>query len=192
MSRKARADRAQIIAIATELADLHGIEGVTLAEIASRLAVRIPSLYNHVAGLDDVRRGIVLLGLAHFTDALRAAVIGRSGDDAIRSLAHAYRAFARAHPGWYGAVEAAPRYANAAVEAAGVPPVQIAVAVLAAYGLQADDALHAVRALRSVVHGFVSLEQHQGFGLALDLDESYARLIEIFIRGLHSAEYRTE
>ena len=47
-----------------------------------------------------------------------------------------------------------------------------------------EDGLHAVRGLRSVVHGFASLEVAGGFGLPLDLDESFRRLVEMFIGGL--------
>jgi hypothetical protein len=42
-----------------------------------------------------------------------------------------------------------------------------------------------VRAFRSIAHGFVSLEAAGGFGLSLDTDESYCRLISVFLRGLH-------
>ena len=36
--------------------------------------------------------------------------------------------------------------------------------VLASYGLRGDDALHAVRGLRSVIHGFATLETREGLG----------------------------
>jgi hypothetical protein len=36
--------------------------------------------------------------------------------------------------------------------------------VLASYGLRGDDALHAVRGLRSVIHGFATLEAREGLG----------------------------
>jgi hypothetical protein len=63
--------------------------------------------------------------------------------------------------------------------------VDIAVVVLAGYGLQGNDALHATRGLRSLLHGFVALEAAGGFGLPLDRDESFARLVQVFIAGLH-------
>jgi AcrR family transcriptional regulator len=185
VARRGRADRAQIMQIAAELADRAGFAALNLPEIAAALAVRVPSLYNHVAGLDDIRRGVVLLSLERLAAALREAAIGRSGDAAIRALAHAYRAFAHAHPGWYAASQAFSQFPDAAIAAAGDASVAVAVTVLAAYDLHADAALHAVRALRSMVHGFVDLELHGGFGLALDLDESYQRLVETFIGGLH-------
>jgi AcrR family transcriptional regulator len=184
VARRGRADRAQIIQIAADLADRVGFDALNLPEIAAALDVRVPSLYNHVAGLDDIRRGVTLLALDRLAATLREAAIGRSGADAIRALAHAYRHFARAHPGWYAATQASGRYQDPEAVAAGNGSVSVAVAVLAAYHLHADDALHAVRALRSLLHGFVDLELHHGFGMALDLDESYQRLVETFIAGL--------
>ncbi len=57
-------------------------------------------------------------------------------------------------------------------------------AVLEAYDLRDEAALHAIRGLRSLLHGFVSLELAGGFGLPLDIDESFVRLVRIFIGGL--------
>ncbi len=57
-------------------------------------------------------------------------------------------------------------------------------AVLESYGLRGDEATHAIRGLRSLLHGFVSLEAAGGFGLPLDLDESFTRLVRVFAAGL--------
>jgi AcrR family transcriptional regulator len=46
-----------------------------------------------------------------------------------------------------------------------------------AAGAPDTDALHAIRALRAMLHGFVALEAAGGFGLPLDLDESYRRMV---------------
>ena len=40
--------------------------------------------------------------------------------------------------------------------------------------------VHAIRGLRALMHGFVSLEAAGGFAMPLDLDESYHRLVEGF------------
>ena len=55
------------------------------------------------------------------------------------------------------------------------------------FGLKEQDALHAVRGLRSVIHGFAALEVAGGFGLPLDCDESFQRLLQIYIRGLQES-----
>ena len=57
-------------------------------------------------------------------------------------------------------------------------------AVLGAWDLRDDDAVHAVRALRSALHGFVSLEAGGGFGLDVDVDESFRRLVDALAAGL--------
>jgi hypothetical protein len=40
-----------------------------------------------------------------------------------------------------------------------------------------DDAIDAIRALRSTLHGFVALESGGGFGLNVDIDRSFERLV---------------
>jgi hypothetical protein len=62
--------------------------------------------------------------------------------------------------------------------------VEIGLAVVGSFGMHGEDGLHAVRGLRSLVHGFASLEIAGGFGLPLDCDESFRRLVEILILGL--------
>jgi hypothetical protein len=56
--------------------------------------------------------------------------------------------------------------------------------VLAGYGLEGQEALHATRAIRSALHGFALLEAEQGFGMPLDVDESFAALVAVLDRGL--------
>ena len=51
-----------------------------------------------------------------------------------------------------------------------------------------DEAIHALRALRSVVHGFATLEAAGGFGIPLNLDESFRRLVELLIRGMEGTQ----
>jgi AcrR family transcriptional regulator len=175
---------AAVVGAAADLADAHGLDAVTLAAVAGAVGVRTPSLYNHVGGLDDVRRGVALTALRELGDALRDAAVGRAADDALVAFARAYRAYARAHPGRYAAVQRAPAADDAELAAAGARAVDALLAVLAGYGLAADDAIHAARAVRSALHGFVALEAGGGFGMPIDLDESFDRMVAALARGL--------
>jgi hypothetical protein len=58
------------------------------------------------------------------------------------------------------------------------------LAVLAGYGVKGEDALHATRGLRAIIHGFVSLDMAGGFRLKRDLDQSFDRLLAAFARDL--------
>jgi AcrR family transcriptional regulator len=73
-------------------------------------------------------------------------------------------------------------------EAAERETFEAVLAVLASYGLRGEDALHAARGLRSVVHGFATLEVSGGFGISLDPDESFDRLLRAFVAGLRHRE----
>lgn len=177
-------DRAAVIQAAADLADESGMDGVTLGSLAARLGVQPPSLYNHVAGLPGLRRALALAGLQELARRLERAAVGKAGDDALLAIAHAYRAFAHTHPGVYAATLRAPDPADAELAIAAAEVVDIVLAVLAGYRLEGDDALHATRGLRSLLHGFAALEAVGGFGLPLSLDESFSRLLQVFIVGL--------
>jgi AcrR family transcriptional regulator len=176
-----------VVAAAAALADREGLEGVTLARLAAELGVRPPSLYAHVAGVDDLRRRLALRGARELTAALQAAAAGRARGEALAAVADAYRAYAHAHPGTYLATQRAPDPQDAELVAVAAELLDVILAVLRGYALEQDDAVHAVRIVRAALHGFVALEAGQGFRLALDRDESYARLVAVLDQGLGAA-----
>lgn len=172
---------------AVAIADREGLDAVTLARVADSLGVRAPSLYHHVAGHDGLLRAIALRSLGELTAALQAAALGRAGREALSATANAYRDYAHAHPGAYAATMYAGAPGDAEHAQAGEAAVQILAAVLRAWHLEDEEMLHAVRVIRSALHGFVSLEAGGGFALPLDLDLSFARLIETLAAGLPPA-----
>ena len=176
-----------VVGAAAELADAEGLDALTLARLAGAVGVRTPSLYNHVGSLDDVRRRIALLAVRELGDALRDAAVGRARDDALVALAHAYRAYARAHPGRYAATLRAPAAGDEELGAAAGRAVEVLLAVFVGYGIEGEDAIHAARAVRSALHGFVALETGGGFGLPVELDESFDRMVAALARGLGEA-----
>jgi AcrR family transcriptional regulator len=184
VATKARLDRGAVVRAAADLVDADGLENLTLAALAARLGIRTPSLYNHVTGLAGLRRDLALLAVCDLHERLARAAIGRAGDAAIIACADAYRAFAHEHPGRYAASLRAPAPDDGEFQAEAAAVVEIIVAVLAFYGLHGDDAVHAVRGFRSILHGFVALEAAGGFELPLDRDESYRRLVRVYIDGL--------
>ena len=102
-------DEAAVVYAAADLIDTEGMEALALARLAERLGVRPPSLYNHVASLEALRRGLALLGRRELTAHLaRARRLARSGADGILALALAYRRFAGQRPGLHAAAQRAP------------------------------------------------------------------------------------
>jgi hypothetical protein len=62
--------------------------------------------------------------------------------------------------------------------------VDVGRAILAPYNLSEEDTIHAIRGLRSIVHGFILLEEASGFRMPVDPDASFHWLITLFIAGL--------
>jgi AcrR family transcriptional regulator len=195
---RAGLDPEAVVVAAAAIADADGLEAVTLARLAGELGVRTPSLYSHVGGLDDLRRRLAARGARELADAMQEAAAGRAAGDALHAVAAAYREYARAHPGSYAAAQQA-ALLRAGGERAGRPArggdgaeagaraVRVVTAILAGYGLEGDDAIHATRAVRAALHGFAALEGGGGFGIALAVDETFERLVDLLDRGLQGA-----
>ncbi len=162
-------------------------EPLTLAALADRLGVRTPSLYNHIDGQDGLHRELTLYGSRELLDRITRAAVGVSGPEALIAVANAYRAFARQHPGVYAYTLRAPSPGDAEHVAAGEDAVGVLAAIFELMGLEPEEAIHAIRGFRSLIHGFVDLEMNGGFALPLDLDESYRRAVESYLTGIDAA-----
>jgi AcrR family transcriptional regulator len=189
MARRAGLDRNIVVGAAVEILNSAGSDALTINCLARKLDVQPPSLYNHIDGMPGLYRELALRNAHQLGERLGSAAIGRSGADAVESIAQAYRNYIKEQPGVYSTVLRASR--NQEIEdpelrEAEDRVVRIVLAVIASFGLEGEDALHAVRGLRSVVHGFASLEIAGGFGLPLNLDESFRRLIHMLIQGMQS------
>ncbi len=167
----------RVVEEAERLADDVGLGQLTLAALAQRLGVRQPSLYKHIESMAGLQRSISIRAKVELGKVLARAAVGRSGGDAIHSMSRAYRTWALLHPGRYEAAQFAPTRGDVEDEAASAAVVQICADVLAAYELEGDDAIDAIRAFRSALHGFVALESSGGFGLSVDIDRSFERLV---------------
>lgn len=177
---RAGLSRAVVVAEAARVADEVGLERLTLAAVAGRLGVRLPSLYKHIAGLEALQVHLAAAAGRELAAELSAATVGRSKGDALLAMAHAYRAFALRRPGAYAATLRAPEDGDEEHQAAAMAVLQVVLSVLAGFGLEGEDAIDAVRGLRALLHGFVAIEAAGGFKLPQDLDRSYRRLVQTY------------
>jgi AcrR family transcriptional regulator len=180
---RAGLDSAAVVDAAAAMADRDGLRALTLARLAAELGVRSPSLYAHVDGLEDLRARLAARGARELAGTLQLAAAGRAGSDALQAVSAAYRTYAHAHPGTYAALQRTD-LDDPETTAAGELVLVVMLAVLRGYGLDGDNAVHGVRIIRAALHGFVALEAERGFGIPLDLDDSFERLVATLHRGL--------
>ncbi len=188
MPKRRRLNRDRVISRAVALADEAGeVSAVSLADLARALDIRPPSLYNHIDNVEDLRQAMALFGVQQLTGALREAAAGLVGREALAAMAQAYRRFAQAHPGLYPLTIRAPDPEDEELSARAQELLQMLLLVMASIGLQGDEALHAIRGLRAILHGFVSLEASEGYKMPLDREESFRRLVTAYLEGIAGA-----
>ena len=171
------------------LADEIGFAQLSMGLLAERLGVKTPSLYNHVDNLADLIHRIAVLAATEHGDAQRDAIQGRAGSDALIVAAQAMRAYVKEHPGRYAA-------GNAVQPAGPDDPLTTAItrllgslsAVLRGYQLDPAQEIHALRMLRSMLHGFATLEVEGGFRFDTDVDDSFTWMVDLIDHGLQSAQ----
>ena len=187
MSPRANLTKDAVVQAAAELINVEGLEALSLGRLAKDLGIRTPSLYNHVDGLPGLMRELSILNARNLAEHLNEAAIGQSGPDAVRAIMGAMRAYIKEYPGLYlSTVRASGTQpeANPELEQEETRSIRVGMAVMDSFGLEGEETIHALRGLRSLVHGFATLEISGGFGMSLNLDESFSRLVDLFIAGL--------
>lgn len=184
MARKLGISHDQVVDTAALIADRDGLPAVSLSGVASAIGVRTPSLYSHVDGLDGLRRELARRAGRLLATRLRAAADEHPRDPAaaLRAIGHAYRSFARQHPGQYAALLPAPRPdVDPDGAAAAAASIGVIAPLLTELGIAPELHIDLIRVLRAMLHGFVDLENGSGFGLADPIDPSFERALDAIV-----------
>jgi AcrR family transcriptional regulator len=173
-----------VIAAAADIADLSGWDQVTLGNVAAQLGIKTPSLYNHVGGLPDLRQKLSLHAIRLLRDGLNDAAIGQSGKQALIEVGKAYVGFVRVHPGLYEAINRVTELKPPGFDQKAEQILALFFRLMQPLGLPEAETVHAIRGLRSMVHGFASLEAMGGFQMPENIMESITKAITYYIDGL--------
>ena len=183
-SRTTKLSRDAIVNAALTFLDREGWDALTINTLATQLGTKGPSLYNHVDSLEDLRRTVRMRVVGDIIGMLNTVGDGRTRDDAVVSMASAYRSYAHHHPGRYSAFTRMPlggddpEYTEATRAAAG--PV---IAVLGSYGLDGESAFYAALEFWSAMHGFVLLEM-TGVMNGIDTDAVFTDMVVRLAAGM--------
>jgi AcrR family transcriptional regulator len=184
---RSRLTPASVTEAGAALVDEIGFDRLSMGLLAERLGVKTPSLYKHVTSQADLAHRIAVLAAAELSDAIRDATQGRAGREALIAGAQAMRAYVKEHPGRYAA-------GNAARPAGPGDPLIPAIdrmlaswaAMLRGYRLDPSQEIHALRMLRSILHGFATLEVAGGFQIDTDVDDSFTWITSFIDHGLQA------
>ncbi|AFM11682.1 TetR/AcrR family transcriptional regulator [Turneriella parva] len=173
---RANLNREKVYAAAAWLANKRGFAALSLKDIAAHLNVKPPSLFKHVRDLGEIKDALAVSGMSKLSAAIASAA-EESASNRLEHILFAYRDFAKEFPGEYDAFQETHVKRSAKVYKAAEQMLAVFASALSER-LTADEKVHALRFMRSAVHGFVMLEKHGGFGLAQNVDESFRIIVQ--------------
>jgi AcrR family transcriptional regulator len=178
-----------IIDTALTLVDRGGPQACSMRELAEALDVKAASLYNHIAGMDDLMGQVGLRAVELRTAAQLEAIEGKTRLEALLALAETYHAFAIAHPHLDRTIMGLQRYLSPVLPQAGKRTMEPILQVLDSYALSDEQKVHWQRMLRATMHGFCFHEHIGGFSHSdLPASDSYHLAIRCIHQGLTQAE----
>lgn len=170
-----------IIEAAAEIISEKGFDKFSLRELADKLGVKAASLYNHINNLSELTSNIGQLTLKKMSEQLYEGLEGKSPKDMIYHIAVSYRKFAKENPELYKTIIKIPTTGNLELIEEGQNIVHKIYPILKSYGLSEKEIIHFSRAIRSSMHGFITLEEAGFFSNEIDIDESYSKMIQSVI-----------
>lgn len=178
-------NRQALVCAAAELIAQRGMRDFSMRELAQHMNVKTASLYNHVESMEALLSDVARWVIGKLVDEMRTAVAGKTGAQAVRSLAQAYMHFGKHNYEWYKLIISLPLLGDAALAECPKPMVDVIMDVLHSFGLTEEMCMHQQRILRSIMHGFLSQEAHGGFShFPVDVKDSYDMAIAGFIAAL--------
>ena len=178
----------KIIAEAIAYIEESGQSRISLHELARRLGIKTPSLYNHIKNTRALRHEIFRHAITMFVDNQNAATEGKQKDDAVMAFADAYFSFARENKGLYRLIMSMPQDNDDTEKELAVPLLETAIRLLRDYGLSDEECIHWQRVFRATLHGYVSQEDLGYFYYYkdTDLEKSRQLAVQCFLTGFHA------
>lgn len=177
-----------IVSEAVKLIEENGQSSISLHELARRLDIKTPSLYNHIKNTKDLRHEVFKYAIDKFVANQNAATAGKQQDDAVKAFAEAYYQFAKENKGLYRLIMSMPLNNDDIEKEMAVPLLETVTNLLSGYGLNDETIAHWQRVLRAILHGFISQEDLGYFYYYTNTDSQKSREIAIqcFLNGLHA------
>lgn len=184
-------NKERVVKAAAELVEKRGAAGFSMRQLAETLDVKTASLYNHVTSMDGLLTDVCAYALGLQWKAEMGAIAHKHGDEAVRALMVAYRAFAHQHRELYRLVMRMAAQTEGLAEVS-LHLVEPFLQALTDYGLSQQEKLHWQRVLRAMAHGFVAQEDAGFFAhFPTNADESYCIAVSCCIEGLKQTERKS-
>ena len=180
-------DKNAVIERAALLANEKGLDNVTLKELADSLEIRSPSLYNHISGLEELKREIMLYGWKKADERILCAAENCSDYEAVKAMCRAFYSYATENKGIFSAMLWYNKYADTGSMEATSGLFSRLYMIMENMGISRNITEHLIRTLRGFLEGFALLVNNGAFGHPADIDESFEMSLDVLIEGIRAA-----
>ncbi len=162
--------------------------GISLHELARRLKIKTPSLYNHIKNAKELQHAVFQYAIEKFVSNQLFATENKYKDEAIKAFANAYFSFATESKGLYQLIMSMPSEEDELEKEMALPLLDTVVSILSDYNLTEEAIAHWQRVFRAILHGFISQEYLGYFYYYSDIDLKKSRdiAVQCFLDGLHT------
>lgn len=181
-----RITKADVIQTASHIADTSGLSGLSLKAVAEQLHIKTPSLYNHIASLDDLLRAVAHKGMRTMTEAMTQAAIGVSGDAAMKAVSIAYMNFMILHPGVYETIQWATWHGTEETTEIWGNYTGLITRLVLSCQLNPEKAPEICSLFVGVLHGYTTLQLRYALMDPVSARESLSNAIDTVLLGIHA------
>lgn len=153
-----RVSRQAVIEVACNIADEQGLSGVSLKAVAEKLAIRAPSLYNHIENLDELLREIAQAGMSEMNRRMTHCAIGVAGEQAVSAIACEYLGYMAEHPGIYETIQWATWHGDENIGALFGEYLSLIGSVISRCGFKDEDIGEITDLLTGFLHGYTTMQ----------------------------------
>lgn len=191
MSR-ADIDKSVIINKAVELANEIGFEKVTLKLLASNLNIKPPSLYNHINGLEDLQKEVMLYGWKQLEERVIEAAIGVTGYDALEAMGRTFYKYATENSGVFDAMLWYNKFQSDEMQDATKRIFSVIYKIFSTLNISQENCDHLIRTYRAFLEGYILLVNNNAFGHPLSIEGSFEISLKVLKAGTKTLERKKD
>lgn len=181
---RAGIDKAAIIKNAAQLVNQAGMEQITMKMLADKLGIKPPSLYNHIKGLEDLKKQLMIFGWTQAKEKLLLSLAGVSGYDAIKAMCYAFYDYATENTGLFEVMLWYNKFENEEAAEATAELLAVIFRITRSLDIPDNYGFHLIRTFRGFLEGFFLLVNNGSFGHPLPITDSFEISVNILIAGI--------
>lgn len=175
-----------IVATSARLSNEVGLDNLSLKMIADELNIKSPSLYNHVASLDDIKKKLMIYGWKQLGEKAIDSAVGVSGYEALRIMCNTFFDYTTINKGVFSAMLWYNKFESEEMNDATTRLFGVLHKILSPLNISSNNIEHIIRTLRSFLEGFSLLVNNNAFGNPISIKDSFDLSLDIIINGIKS------